>query len=226
MNRSTYEHVMLQILKDLYTDKSVAPFLGFKGGAAAYMFYELDRFVINLDFDLLDITKKEQVLEKLELVVKAYGKIKETYKKIFNSFFVFSFAEKLQNIKIEIKHQNFASHYEEKKHLDLEMLVMVKEDLCAHKLVEVYEKDGEVNCDIYDLWFFLKNRWPINKNIVDHVTTLPFQELTQKCITLLEKKGDRHILAGMGRLLDEQQKSWAKEHLRIETIALLKSIIE
>lgn len=61
LNVPEHKNILLQILKDIYSDTTISPFLGFKGGTAAYMFYDLDRFSVDLDFDLLDETKKEIV---------------------------------------------------------------------------------------------------------------------------------------------------------------------
>jgi predicted nucleotidyltransferase component of viral defense system len=33
----------------------------------------------------------------------------------------------------------------------------------AHKLVAMYERIGKTSRDIYDVWFFLSERFPINK---------------------------------------------------------------
>jgi predicted nucleotidyltransferase component of viral defense system len=54
LNIPTHKTVLFQILKDIYSDSLLAPFLGFKGGTAAVMFYGLDRFSVDLDFDLLN----------------------------------------------------------------------------------------------------------------------------------------------------------------------------
>ena len=105
------------------------------------------------------------------------------------------------------------------------MLVMVKEDMFAHKLMAVYERFSKANRDIYDIWFFSKNNWPINKDIVESRAKMSFQDLLQKCIDLLEKTSDRNILSGMGELLDEKQKDWAKKKLRTEAIFLLKLLL-
>jgi hypothetical protein len=50
---SIHRTILIQILKDIYTDTSISPFLGFKGEMAALFFYDLDRFSVDLDFDLL-----------------------------------------------------------------------------------------------------------------------------------------------------------------------------
>ena len=81
MNISTHRNIMLQILKDIYSDTTISPFLGFKGGTAAYMFYDLSRFSVDLDFDLLDKTKEDYVFEKVRRIMRNYGNLKEAKKK-------------------------------------------------------------------------------------------------------------------------------------------------
>ena len=51
---------MGQILKDIYTDISIGPLLGFKGGTCAYFFYNLPRFSVDLDFDLLEVSEENK----------------------------------------------------------------------------------------------------------------------------------------------------------------------
>jgi predicted nucleotidyltransferase component of viral defense system len=101
------------------------------------------------------------------------------------------------------------------------MLVMVIEDMFAHKLVAMNERVGKTSRDIYDVWFFLQNRYPINKVIVEARSGVPFSQFIEKCIIQLEKMSNRKILDGVGELLTQGQKDWAKAKLRQETIALL-----
>jgi predicted nucleotidyltransferase component of viral defense system len=216
---------MVQILKNIYSDTSISPFLGFEGGTAVYMFYGLDRFSVDLDFDLLDENKEEFVFEKVEQIVKNYGKIKEARKKRFNLFFLHSYEEKSQNIKVEINRRSFGSRYEIKTYLGISMLVMVRDDMFGHKLMAMYERFGKTNRDIYDVWFFLKNNWLLNKGIVEKRAGLSFKNFLLKCIDILEKTNDRNILAGIGELLDSKQKTWAKAKLRTSTIFLLKVML-
>jgi len=67
LNKEKYQLTIGQILKDIYTDTSISPLLGFKGGTCAYFFYNLPRFSVDLDFDLLEISEYNQrlVLEKI-----------------------------------------------------------------------------------------------------------------------------------------------------------------
>jgi len=226
INTALHKNIMLQILKDIYSDATIAPCLGFKGGTAALMFYDLNRFSVDLDFDLLDESKEEYVFARIEQIAKGYGQIKDARIKRFNLFFLLSYGEKEHNIKVEINRRVFDSKYELKTYLGISMLVMTKEDMFAHKLMAMIERIGKANRDIFDVWFFLKNNWPINREIVEKRANMPFPELLQKCITSLESTDDRNILSGIGELVDAKQKVWAKKSLRPDTIFLLKVMLE
>lgn len=219
---ATHKTLLFQILKDIYRDTTISPFLGFKGGTAALMFYGLDRFSVDLDFDLLDEDKKDYVFQRMAAIANQYGTIKESYIKRFSLFIVLSYEDKARHIKIEINRRQFGSRYEIKTYLGVSMQVMVIEDMFAHKLMAMYERIGKTSRDIYDVWFFLKSRFPINKEIVENRAHLPFEELINNCVNKLERMNNRQILDGVGELLTTSQKDWAKARLREETIALLK----
>lgn len=225
LNPPVHKNILLQILTDIYSDNTIGPFLGFKGGTAAYLFYGLDRFSVDLDFDLLDETKEEHIFRGVQKIVKKYGTIKEAEKKRFNLFFLLSYNEKVknaQNVKIEINRRFFGSRYDLKSYMGISMLVMVKEDMFAHKLMAMYERLGRTNRDIYDVWYFAKNNWQINKDLIEKRAGLSLKKFLQKCISLLEDLNDHNILNGMGELLGAKQKAWAKTKLLAETIFQLK----
>lgn len=219
-----HKNILIQILKDICTDTAISPFLGFKGGTAVYLFYGLDRFSVDLDFDCLDPSQEEAVFEHIKKILIPYGALKEARKKRNNLFFLLSYEEAAHNIKVEINRRQFGSHFEIKSYLGISMQVMVKEDMAAHKLVAMLERMGKTNRDIYDAWFFLKNRWPIRWEIVEQRTKMPPKEFLQKCIDALERLNHRNILSGIGELLNKKQKVWAKTHLKSDTLFLLKAL--
>ena len=223
---ATHNNLLVQILKDIYSDTDISPFLGFKGDTAAYLFYDLPRFSVDLDFDLLDETRENNVFLRVERIVSKYGKIKEARKKRFNLFFLLSYEEKAQNIKVEINRRSFGSRYALKTHLGISMLVMKKEDMFAHKLMAMYERMGKANRDIYDVWFFLKDNWAVNKEIIEERSGGTFNSFLRKCISSLRKVENRDILSGMGEVLNEKQKIWVKESLIKDLLFLLKLRIE
>jgi len=229
LETSTHRNMLIHILKDIYTDATIGPFLGFKGGTAAYLFYNLSRFSVDLDFDLLDPSKEPQIFEQMKKILGEYGIVKEAREKRFSLFFLLSYNDKLQNaynIKVEINRRNFGSKYEVRSYLGISMKVMIMEDMVAHKMVAMIERIGKTNRDIFDTWFFLKNNWVINEKIIEKRTGLSMKQFLQKCINELESMSDRGILSGIGELLDPQQKVWAKSKLRTETVFLLKLKLE
>ena len=226
MNHSIHKNIQLQILKEIYTDTTTAPHLGFKGGTAALMFYDLNRYSVDLDFDLLDESKEKEVFEKILEIAKGYGEIRESRIKRYNLIIILSYDTKAQNVKIEINRRKFGSHYELKTLLGISMLVMVREDMFANKLMAMYERVGKTSRDVFDVYFFAKNNWPINKEIVEKRAGTSYQETVEKCIELLEKMNNRNILDGLGGFLTESQKDWARAKLRAETIFLLKARLE
>ncbi len=226
---TTHKNILIRILKDIFTDSQVGPFLGFKGGTAAFLFYNLNRFSVDLDFDLLDATKEDQVFNRVKGILESYGTLKEAKMKKFNFFYLLSYEEKVigaQNMKVEINRRDFGSQYEVKSYIGIPMKVMIKEDMAAHKLCAMYERIGKTNRDIFDVYFFLKDNWPVNKQIVEKRTGLTYKEFLQKNIELLAKTTDRNLLSGMGELLDEKQKAWVKSKLRTETIFLMKLALD
>jgi len=219
---STHKTILFQILKDIYSETKIAPFLGFKGGTAALMFYGLDRFSVDLDFDLLDEAQEGVVFERVTNIVRKYGTVRESNRKQFGIFFVLSYEDIARQIKIDVNRRQFGSRYEIKTYLGISMLVMVPEDIFAHKLMAMHERIGKTSRDIYDVWFFLQNRFPINQEIIQERSKMPLDEFLRRCISQLEKLSNRHILDGVGEFLTPSQKDWAKAKLREDTISLLK----
>lgn len=226
LDQEKHKGLLIRILKDIYTDNTIGPVLGFKGGTAALLFYGLNRFSIDLDFDLLDPKKEDEVFEKVGKIAKQYGIIKEQRKKHFTLFYEISYSEIDRNLKIEINLRNFGSKYEVLNYFGISMKVIDKADMFANKLVALYERAERTNRDVFDVWFFLQNNWPINKSLVERRTGLTFKESVAKCIQKLEKAPARAMLSGVGELFDNKQKDWVKAKLKIETLFLFKVMLD
>lgn len=223
---SKHKNILLQILKDIYSDTSIAPYLGFKGGTAALLFYGLNRDSFDLDFDLLDGSKEQMVFEKIQKIAEGYGKVIGSKIKKFNLLNVISYDTKSQNIKIEVNRRDFGSRFEVKTLLGISMLVMIPEDMFAHKLMAMMERIGKTSRDIYDVWYFLKNNWQINKEMIQTRSGVSFKEALRKCVDQIEKIESRNLLVGLGESLTGSQKDWARAKLKSETIFLLKARAE
>lgn len=222
---SKHQNILLQILKDIYSDTSIAHCLGFKGGTAAMLFYDLPRKSVDLDFDSLDEAKENDVFDRINKIAGEYGKITSSYMQNSTLKNVISYSSKAQNIKIEVNRRQFGSKYELKTFLGVSMQVMVREDMFAHKLMAMYERIGKTSRDIFDVWYFAKNDWPINKEIVESRSQMEYSKLLEKCIEKLENMDNKHILDGLGELLNESQKDSVRDKLRNDAIFFLKLML-
>jgi len=225
LNIEKHKNVLVKILKDIYMDSTIGPILGFKGGTAALLFYDLNRFSVDLDFDLLDPKKDDFVFEKIGKIISKYGVVKQEKKKHYTLFFELSYEGNEHNIKVEINRRDFGSKYEIVNYFGISMKVMTKEDMFANKLVALSERIERANRDIYDVWFFLENNWLINRELVERRTGMKFKDFIQECVNKIEKVPNRSILSGMGELLDNKQKAWVKTKLKDETLFYIKTML-
>ncbi len=217
-----HKFILLQILKDIYSDIELSNWLGFKGGTALLFFYDLPRLSVDLDFNLLHSEKEEAVYGKVRNILLKYGKIIDEAKKFFGPIIVLDYGFSERKLKVEISNRIFDNHYEIKNLLGINIKVMVLPDMFAHKLCALLDRDTVTNRDIFDCWFFMQRVTPVNKTIIESRMKMSFTEYIQKCINLLESMSDKGLLHGMGELMDLKMKQFVKTKLRTEAITLLK----
>ena len=216
-----HKFFMVQILKDVYTDIELSNWLGFKGGTALMFFYDLPRFSIDLDFNLLDIDSEDVVYRKIRKILLKYGTIFDEAKKFYGPLIVLDYGVNERKLKVEISNRSFENRYEIKNLLGINVKVMVKEDMFAHKLCVLLDRNVVTNRDIFDCWFFMQKQTPINKGIVESRMEMTLAEYLQKCIEQLESMSDKGLLQGMGELMDNKMKVFVRNKLRTEVIGML-----
>lgn len=230
LNKEKHQLIMGKILRDIYTDISIAPLLGLKGGTSAYFFYNLPRFSVDLDFDLLsavDTDSHKNILGKIIAILNKYGEIKDSHIKRNTIFALLSYGDEDHNVKIDISTRilipNIKSYYTLKEYLGISMLVGKKDYLFSSKLAALTLRMETATRDIYDIYYFAKNNWDIDKKIVELLTGKKFFEYVTDCITTVESIKDSKILSGLGELISEKEKIWIKQNLRNEVIFYLKN---
>ena len=222
MDANKHKFFLLQILKDIYSDTELAVNLGFKGGTALMFFYDLPRFSVDLDFDLLDKSNEQIIYEKIRNIILKYGKIHDETNKFYGKIIVIDYGAGERKLKIEISNREFDNQYEIKNLLGIDIKVLTKSDMFAHKLCALLDRSEMTNRDIFDCWFFLQSQTPINRKIVEQRMQMPLNQYVQLCIESLESKSDKGLLNGLGELTDPEIKNFVRTKLRKETITLLK----
>lgn len=220
---------MGRILRDIYAEPMLAPMLGLKGGTAAYYFYGLPRFSVDLDFDLLDPSAETRRVtqRRTEDIAGQHGVVKESRVKRNTIFILLSYGDTDHNIKVEISTRTLLpeirKHYELKEHLGISMLVAKRPYLFASKLAALTLRRETAMRDIYDVWYFASNNWDIDAGAVEAIVGKGIAEHLADCVALIERVKDREVLHGIGELLSEKDKTWIKEHLLSDATFLLKN---
>jgi len=216
-----HKFFLVSVLKDIYSDIELAISLGFKGGTAQMLFYDLPRFSVDLDFNLLNQNKSTVIFNKIRTILLNYGTIKDEAEKHFGLLLVLDYGAFERNLKVEISNREFPDSYEIKNFLGIPMNVMVKPDLFAHKLCALLDRNILTNRDIFDIYYFMNQKTPINRSIVEQRMSKEFSEYVDLCIARVEKVNSKSLLNGLGELVDINLKEFVKTKLKTETVQLL-----
>lgn len=212
---------MLQLLKDIFSDALLSSVLAFKGGTATMFFHNLPRFSTDLDFNLLEPGKETEVYERVRKIVLKYGKIHDEAIKHYGTIIVLDYGIGERKLKIEISNRLYDNHHEIRNYLGLQMRVMVKEDMFAHKLCALLARTEITSRDVFDCWFFLKERTSINKEIVESRMEMPIEKYLDKCIASVRDISEKSLISGLGELTEGEMKNFVRHGLKDELISLL-----
>jgi len=217
-----HKFFMMQILKDIYTNKTLATALGFKGGTACMFFHGLPRFSVDLDFNLIDPQKEDVVYGEVKKILLKNGKIHDEAKKFYGPILVLDYGAGDRKFKVEISKRDYGDEYTIADLFGINIKLLVKPNMFAHKLCAMLDRSEVTNRDIFDCWFFMQSRTPINRHIVESRMGCSLEDYLQKCIDKLSSMSDRGLLNGPGELMDNEMKKFVRTKLRTETIRLLQ----
>lgn len=225
LNKEKHRLVMAQILKDVYSDISIASLLGFKGGTAAYLFYDLPRFSVDLDFDLLDDSElnRDLVFEKIKNIVSKYGEIKDEQQKFATIFFALSYKTGEHQIKIEINTRKTGASYEMKNYFGIPVLVSTRNSMFSAKLVALMNRKEFAARDLFDVYFFAENNWDVDQKVFDAYGIESEKDYIEKCISFIENVPENTLLKDLGELVDEKQKAFVRSRIKSEVTFLLRA---
>ncbi len=218
---SSHKYYLVRILKDIYSDPLLSSVLGFKGGTAHMLFYNLPRFSVDLDFNLLDKTESDLVFQKLRNILSAYGQIKDEAQKYYGLLLVLNYGAHNRNLKLEISNREYKDRYQNLNYLGIMIKVMHVEDMFTHKLCALTDRKSIAGRDVFDIYYFLKDNIKINHEIIKQRTNMDVSEYIDYSIYTIKNIKKTSLLNGIGELVDEDVKSFVKNKLQDETINLL-----
>lgn len=222
ININKHKFYLVQLLKSIYADAELANCLGFKGGTASMFFYDLPRFSVDLDFNLLESEKNDTVYQKVRKIVVKYGEIHDEAQKFYGNIIVLDYGAAERKLKVEISTRHFNDDYETKNLLGINMKVMTLSNMFSHKLCALLDRRSVANRDIFDCWFFMSRQSPVNRKIVEQRVNKSLTEYLQDCIDAVEKLPNKSMLDGIGELVNPDLKTFVRNKLRIEFLTLLR----
>ena len=221
MDKQKHKLYMAQILTMVFKDKELCNLLGFKGGTALMFFHDLPRFSTDLDFNLLDESRLDVVYERVRNILTRFGTIDDEAKKFFGPVMVLDYGKGERMLKVEISARQYDNHYEMKTLAGTDIRVLTMPDMFAHKLCALLDRTEITSRDVFDCWFFLKERTSINKAIVESRMGMPIEEYLDKCIESVQDISEKSLISGLGELTEVEMKNFVRHGLKDELISLL-----
>ena len=228
LDRSKHEILLKNILRDIYQHPVLQAQLAFKGGTCLYFFHNLPRFSTDLDFSLVaGVEESDFNPSILQQIFSKYVTVREYTDKHFTWFWSGNYEKSLQNIKVEVSKRHYPDQYELKDFLGVTVQILDLATMFAHKLCAVTDRRQLVNRDLYDTWWLLKQLAPIREEIVLERTGENLPEYLNFLLEYIENNIDkRHIVSGLGELLERPQKDWIRDHLFDDLIAQIQMRID
>ena len=223
LNRQKHDQILKSILKDIYTNINLQARLGFKGGTCLYMFYDLDRFSVDLDFNAVADFDDKEITD----ILGKYLTLTDKFEKHFTWLWFGNYEKGLQGVKVEITKRDFPDRYINKNFYGITVPTLAPDCMFAHKLCAISDRKKMQNRDLYDAHFMFMKDFPINEEIIKIRTGKTLKEYFSYLIKFIEENVNKNmILEGLGELLNDSQKDRVKETLLRDILFDLKLRLE
>ncbi len=226
---------LLKLLLEIADNNELASSIYFKGGTAASSLGYLDRFSVDLDFDLKKGVDKDnlrsvfkKIFKKLDLVVGSENK------KALLFVLKYSAPSNQRNtLKISVSDEFItANDYKSMFIPEIDRLVNCQtiETMFANKLVaptDRYKKHEKIaGRDIYDIHYFFSQGYKFKEEIIKERTGLDTVDYFRQLIEFIENKVTDTVLSeDLNTLLPNEKFQKIRKTLKQETLIFLKTYI-
>lgn len=229
---------LLRLLMAICGNSLLSKKLGFKGGTCAAMRGFLNRFSVDLDFDLLaEKNEIPDIRKELERIFSDLGlEIKDQSSKVPQYFLKYPSNElsERNTIKIDVSFPTPKKNdYETVRLIEIDRVCKCQtlETLVANKLVTLlarYERTGKIaGRDLFDIHHFLYNGYSYKKEIILEQRKESLTVFLKKLIKFVEKYVTNTLIdQDLNHLLPQSEFQKIRKVLKQETINLLRSELE
>lgn len=222
---------MYRVLTAIADDVDLASLIFFKGGTCAAMRGFIDRFSIDLDFDLGDESQIQNVKRRLEKIFDELGLMIHDQSQNYPQYFLKypSPPGQRSTLKFDV---NFpipvSNDYEPVRFEELDRILKTQtvETMFANKLVAVigrFKKNGSVaGRDLFDLHSFLLRGYAFKGEIIEELTGKNVAEYIGELKIFIEKHFSQQIIdEDLNHLLTSDQFNKVRKSLKQEVLAFL-----
>lgn len=227
-----YHKIQLYRLLIEILDSEIADKIYFKGGTAATMLGCLDRFSLDLDFDLSFKTEKNKIDRVLRKIFKNLN-LSLVQKSKNSLFYVLKYQAKpglrntlkLSIVDIALKSNRYENFY--LKEIDRFAICQTKETMFANKLVAVIDRFKKYQTiagrDIYDIHYFFLQGYDFEKEVIKERTGKePYQYLKELADFIEKKVNERIISEDLNFLLPYEKFMLIRKTLKKEVLRMIR----
>lgn len=223
---------LLRLLRSILSNNLLSNNLMFKGGTYASLRGVLDRFSIDLDFDLPDDKFKSEIRDYLYEIFNDLGLVIKDESKNHLQFFLKYDTPQVQRntLKLEIndKPSKF-NEYESVSLLELNMYCRghTLDTMFSNKLIAAksrFDKTGKISGrDFYDIHNFFTQGLEINKKVVEDLSKTSYKEYIESLFKFIKDNVDTRLLnEDLNPLVDSGKLNIVLPHLKDELLLMLE----
>lgn len=227
---------LFKLLIGIVDHPKMAVSVFFKGGTCASMLGFLDRFSIDLDFDLKEGADKNILRLEIKGVFKKLNfSIENENDKALLFILKYAAPEGLRNtLKLSISDPAPRTNTYKPVYLpeiDRQVICQTIETMFANKLVaplDRYQRHEKIaGRDIYDIHYFFSQGYSFRKEIIEERTDLAVKEYLLKLIKFIEEQISETIInEDLNMLLPYERFQKVRKTLKPETLIFLKSVLK
>ena len=223
---------LFRLLVGIIDNEDISSQLCFKGGTCAAMLGFLDRFSVDLDFDLLEGADKTFLRPKLHQVFDNLGlKLKDESRTTLQFLLRYEARTHERNtIKLDILDESFKSNICKAQYLpeiDRFMNCQTIETMFANKMVSLvdrYEKNESIaGRDVYDIHHFFLQGHSYRPEIIKERRGVEVGDFLEELIDFIEQKiTQTTINQDLNTILPKEKFGQIRKVIKNETLTLLR----
>jgi len=223
---------MFRVLKEIAEDSYLVSVLRFKGGTCASMRNLLDRFSVDLDFDLAGDKKEVPKVQKhLEMIFEELGlEIKDKSQKAPQYFLRYpGEGSSRNNLKIDTFFPPLKGNkYEAVRLVEINKILYCQtiETMFANKLIALVDRfkkgRGIASRDLYDIHYFFMRGYGYDKKIIEEYFDQNIADFLKELDDFIDKNiNQRTIDQDLNFLLPPDKFQKTRRSLKPETLMFL-----